>query len=1036
MRHALTALLLLPTMVAANVDTLSLAIPQGTYVTDPGFEQPIAPEGSPENGCFDPDFMHEIGAVSIPSSENINASAPVDGSCRWWPDGQTSLPPPIPVPDDTGALACVGGISHAPVYIAQDLFTYEVFPFYGAGGTGGVPLTEVWREQTTRYVPGSPATFARVVTEYCQYLPDGAASPDGVQSFSRTFTYTATRQEPVGCEVVDYHLGSQEDIDALGQTGCNVIEGDLDIGIELNSDITNLDALANLTSVGGTVRILLNNSLTNIDGLANLEMIGGALLITGNRALVSLNGLANLTNIGGDLSVEANGALTNLGGLIKLTRLGGDLTLNSNLVLANVDGLTNLTSIEGSLIVQGNSALGNLDGLASLAEGVRDLTITDNPMLTNLDGLAHLSGTVRYIVIRLNERLANVDGLVNLVGVRGDLILEFNFNLMNLAGLAGLTRVQGELIIQGNRVLDNLDGLAQVSGNLKGLNLSANPFLTDLNGLANITSTGQALTINDNLLLTNVNGLANLAGEVGHLTVSNNASLINLDGLAHLTSVGGEGIEILNNGALSNLSGLASVTSCEGDLSLGNNPTLGNCQGIANLLGWPNGPADSGVAGDITIYSTNGAGCNSVDEILTAKTAVLSNFIERFYTNCLGRPSDEGGLQNWLNVSDTQSSAAVALGFLNSAEFLNRSLDDAGFLNVLYRTLFDRQGDPTGMAGWMTQLAAGKLREMVIWSFLTSPEFKALSDSYGVTAISAADEAAFGLRAFVERFYLLVLGRQPDRVGFNNWLTALAGGSSAGGDIARAFFLSEEYLTQNTSDDQFVETIYLTFFGRDADAVGKASWLNVLAEGQSREYVLSGFINSAEFRTLTDSFGVTASDTADEPTDGISDFVERLYTLVLGRQPDEGGFNNWVKALTNGTYTGSEIARAFFFSPEYTSQNTSDDEFVDTCYLALFDREPDASGKADWLNLLAQGKSREEVLNGFIGSSEFAALAASYGITAIRASGVAGRPEQGVAAERRKQKSADAEPIPVLPMLFLMIFSGILGLLGIRRLAS
>ena len=263
-----------------RADTLPLAIPQGTYVTDPGFEQPAVPEGTPYLECFSLMLLRSVS--SIPSSEDINASAPIDGSCRWWPDGLTMLPAPIPVRDDSGALACVGGNSQAPVYIAQDLFTYEIFPFFVDSVFEG-PSTEVWREQTTRYVPGSPATFARVVTEYCQFLPGGSTSPDGVQTFSRTFTYTATRQEPIGCEIVDYHLGSQEEIDALGQTGCNVIDGDLDIGIELNSDI-NLDALANITSVGGNIRILFNNSLTNIDGLANLEMIGGALLITGNRA--------------------------------------------------------------------------------------------------------------------------------------------------------------------------------------------------------------------------------------------------------------------------------------------------------------------------------------------------------------------------------------------------------------------------------------------------------------------------------------------------------------------------------------------------------------------------------------------------------------------------------------------------------------------------------------------------------------------------------------------------------------------------------
>ena len=286
-------------------------------------------------------------------------------------------------------------------------------------------------------------------------------------------------------------------------------------------------------------------------------------------------------------------------------------------------------------------------------------------------------------------------------------------------------------------------------------------------------------------------------------------------------------------------------------------------------------------------------------------------FIERFYVNILGRPSDVGGMNAWLNVIQTQSASAVVLGFLNSSEFLNKNLDDAAFVDILYRTLFDRAGDTGGTSYWLEQLAAGKLRDMVIWGFLRAAEFKTLSDSFGVTALNAADESAYGIRAFVERFYTLVLGRQPDRGGFDTWVTALTNGSYAGGDIARAFFLSPEYLGQNTTDEAFVETAYRAFFGREADPAGKEGWLNVLAQGQSREYVL----------------------------------------------------------------------------------------------------------------------------NGFVGSAEFAALAASYGINASRVAGVLDRPEEGIAAERRTQKAGDAEAIPALPMLALFIFSGLLGLFGVRRLA-
>jgi hypothetical protein len=213
-------------------------------------------------------------------------------------------------------------------------------------------------------------------------------------------------------------------------------------------------------------------------------------------------------------------------------------------------------------------------------------------------------------------------------------------------------------------------------------------------------------------------------------------------------------------------------------------------------------------------------------------------------------------LNAWLDIINTQSAAAVALGFLNSPEFTDKGLDDAAFVDTLYRTLFDRAGDEAGTNAWLEQLAAGKLRDMVIWGFLRAAEFKTLSESFGVAALSAADEAAYGIQAFTERFYVLVLGRQPDQGGFDGWVSALTNGTATGGDIAKGFFLSAEYLSQNTTDVVFVETAYQAFFGRVADEGGKQGWLTALSAGQSREDVLDGFIGSAEFVALAESYGI------------------------------------------------------------------------------------------------------------------------------------------------------------------------------------
>jgi hypothetical protein len=53
-------------------------------------------------------------------------------------------------------------------------------------------------------------------------------------------------------------------------------------------------------------------------------------------------------------------------------------------------------------------------------------------------------------------------------------------------------------------------------------------------------------------------------------------------------------------------------------------------------------------------------------------------------------------------------------------------------------------------------------------------------------------------------------------------------------------------------------------------------------------------------------------------------------------------------------------------------------------YEAFFNRQPDLAGLQGWLDALAGGSSREDVLNGFIYATEFANLCKKYGILAFK----------------------------------------------------
>ncbi len=236
--------------------------------------------------------------------------------------------------------------------------------------------------------------------------------------------------------------------------------------------------------------------------------------------------------------------------------------------------------------------------------------------------------------------------------------------------------------------------------------------------------------------------------------------------------------------------------------------------------------------------------------------------------------------------------------------------------------------------------------------------------------------------AFVERFYQNILNRTADSGGMNTWLNTIQNESAA--KVALGFFKSQEFINKNLSNEEFVDILYQTLFDREADSGGREGWLNELTNGTSKDEVMYGFFNAQEFTNLANTFGVTPIRTEDQlnpyGTSGVDGYVNRFYTLVLNRTPDDGGFTNWTTSLNNQTQAGGDIALGFFNSQEYLNRNLDNDTFLDICYKAFFDREADSGGKTGWQNILNQGGTKDEVLNGFIGSQEFINLADRFGI--------------------------------------------------------
>jgi len=261
------------------------------------------------------------------------------------------------------------------------------------------------------------------------------------------------------------------------------------------------------------------------------------------------------------------------------------------------------------------------------------------------------------------------------------------------------------------------------------------------------------------------------------------------------------------------------------------------------------------------------------------------------------------------------------------------------------------------------------------WILLALVFFCAVSILGFTKNTSAADASA--VEDFVTRFYELCLGRSPDQAGLDGWVSALLDGTQTGSDVAYGFVFSQEFLSKNTTDEEYLQVLYEAFFNRQPDAGGKQGWLDAMKGGASREDVLKGYIFAAEFNELCREYGIMPNP--------VAAFVTRFYQLCLDRDPDAAGLEGWTNNLLNQTQTGADVAEGFIYSPEFTEKSTTNSEFLEILYEAFFDRDADPAGWDTWLEALNAGRDRSEVLNGFIYSQEFSELAQRFGIKAFDA---------------------------------------------------
>jgi hypothetical protein len=200
--------------------------------------------------------------------------------------------------------------------------------------------------------------------------------------------------------------------------------------------------------------------------------------------------------------------------------------------------------------------------------------------------------------------------------------------------------------------------------------------------------------------------------------------------------------------------------------------------------------------------------------------------------------------------------------------------------------------------------------------------------------------------------YRAVLGRDPDPSA-QGFVNALNAGMLSRQQVAAILTGSGEYR------DRLINQVYGALLDRSAGPGDLAVWEPVLAQppagpGQPSpdEQFETAVIGSGEYFQKHQASNVG--------------FVTSLYTTLLGRQPDSGGFDGTLQQLL-GSYTSQRqvVAAAF------TTSGESRTRLVTGYFSQFLGRGASAGEIAGYVGQLAAGVSDEQVIVAFVSSGEY-----------------------------------------------------------------
>ena len=146
--------------------------------------------------------------------------------------------------------------------------------------------------------------------------------------------------------------------------------------------------------------------------------------------------------------------------------------------------------------------------------------------------------------------------------------------------------------------------------------------------------------------------------------------------------------------------------------------------------------------------------------------------VDAYYREFLHRAPDPGSA-TWVDdLLAGVSEETVVKGILDSPEYQSGHQDSTVFIDDLYTDVLGRQGESSGVAGWLAALESGTSRQAIVANFVQSTE--------------AIDQV-------VDSFYTAYLHRQPEPVTSDIWVNTLEQPDGSASDVATGILASPEF---------------------------------------------------------------------------------------------------------------------------------------------------------------------------------------------------------------------------------------------------